>query len=103
MEYSEFYEVLKHKINDSSIFESVKKNIIENNRINEIKKNEEEDDDDDDDEDEDEDEEEEDEDKPKRKHKRKKGDEDEEDELAKIETEKGESNMKLMKKRSKKK
>ena len=106
MEYSEFYEVLKHKINDSSIFESVKKNIIENNRINEIKKNEEDEEDEEDeheDEDEADEDDEDDEDKPKRKHKIKKGDEDEEDELTKIETEKGESNMKLMKKRSKKK
>lgn len=37
MDYSEFYEVLKDKINDKQIFESAKRNIMEHSKINEVK------------------------------------------------------------------
>lgn len=37
MDYSEFYEVLKNKIDDKEVFESVKKNIMEHSKINEDK------------------------------------------------------------------
>jgi len=36
MDYSEFYEVLKTKIDDNNMFESVKKVIMENSKINEV-------------------------------------------------------------------
>lgn len=72
MDYSEFYEVLKTKIHDKTMFESVKKVIMENSKINEEKDT---------------------------NH----GDENQENEVAEVETEKGESHMKLMKKKSKKK
>lgn len=37
MDYNEFYEVLKTKIDDKQVFESVKKNIMENSKIDEAK------------------------------------------------------------------
>ena len=71
MDYSDFYEVLKTKIEDKNLYENVKKSIMEHSKINEVENH---------------------------------GDEDQQDEIAKVVSPKEDevSNMKLMRKKSKK-